>query len=112
MLKDMQPEELSRTIRVVYNGGVCLHPDVVQKIISKLSNHEVDGHLFENDLAQLTSREKEVLKLISKGFSNSEISAALFIVEGTVKNHVSNLLAKLEARDRTQLAILAQKIMT
>lgn len=113
LLKDTQPEELCKIIRVVQNGGVCLHPDVSQRILSRISDLDkkvAEDHLFEKDTAQLTNREKEVLRLIGRGYSNLEISAALFIVEGTVKNHVSSLLAKLEARDRTQLALLVQKI--
>lgn len=112
LLKDMRPEELCKIIRVVHNGGVCLHPSVIQKILAKISDRDsktaVDN-LSGNDISQLTNREKEVLSLIGRGFSNSEISSALCIVEGTVKNHVSSLLAKLGARDRTQLALLAQK---
>lgn len=112
LLKDMQPEELCKIIRVVHGGGVCLHPDVTQKILAKISvNSDTDeNNLSKIDISNLTGREKEVLKLIGRGLSNIEIAAALFIVEGTVKNHVSNLLAKLGARDRTQLALLAQKI--
>ncbi|GBF34226.1 DNA-binding response regulator [Desulfocucumis palustris] len=113
LLKDMQPEELCQIIRVVHDGGVCLHPDVTQKILARISEQDrkaVADNLSGKDISQLTNREKEVLRLIGRGFSNIEISSALFIVEGTVKNHVSNLLAKLGARDRTQLALLAQKI--
>jgi len=114
-LKDMQPEELCKIIRVVHDGGVCLHPDVAQKILVKISDQDrkatVDN-LSEHDISRLTNREMEVFRLIGRGFSNMEISSALFIVEGTVKNHVSSLLAKLGARDRTQLALLAQKFMT
>lgn len=115
LLKDMQPEELCKIIRVVHNGGVCLHPDVTQRILAKLSDQDrkvaVDN-LSEKDISQLTSREKEVFRLIGRGLSNLEIASELFIVEGTVKNHVSSLLAKLGARDRTKLALLAQKSMT
>jgi DNA-binding NarL/FixJ family response regulator len=113
LLKDMQPEELCGIIRVVHDGGVCLHPDVAQKIPAKLSDQDMkaaEGDLYENGITGLTNREKEVLRLIGRGLSNMEISAALFIVGGTVKNHVSSLLTKLGARDRTQLALLAQKI--
>lgn len=113
LLKDIQPEELCKIIRVVHDGGVCLHPDVAQKILAKISDQDrkaaVDN-LSGHDISQLTNREKEVLSLIGRGFSNVEISSALFIVEGTVKNHVSSLLAKLGVRDRTQLALLAQKV--
>lgn len=111
LLKDMQPEELCKIIRVVHKGGVCLHPDVTRKILAKISGSDrqaaVDS-LSEKDISHLTNREKEVLKLIGRGFSNSEISSELFIVEGTVKNHVSSLLSKLGARDRTQLALLSK----
>lgn len=113
LLKDMQPEELCKIIRVVHNGGVCLHPSVTQKILARISERDSNiavDNLSGNDISRLTNREKEVLSLISRGFSNSEISSALCIVEGTVKNHVSSLLAKLGVRDRTQLALLAQKI--
>lgn len=112
LLKDMHPEELCNIIRVVYDGGVCLHPDVTQKILAKISDQDSKDtdKLSLNDISQLTKREKEVLRLIGRGFSNIEISSALFIVEGTVKNHVSSLLAKLGVRDRTQLALLANQI--
>lgn len=115
LLKDMQPEELCNIIRVVHDGGVCLHPDVAQKILTRITDRDKKAaadKLTESDISRLTNREKEVLRLIGRGLSNVEISSALFIVEGTVKNHVSSLLVKLGARDRTQLALLAQKIMT
>jgi len=115
VLKDMQPDELCKMIRVVHGGGVCLHPDVTKKILAKITSLRPEistGGLSENSLDSLTNRENDVLSLIGKGLTNMEISSALFIAEGTVKNHVSNLLSKLGARDRTQLAILAQKIMT
>ncbi len=113
LLKDMQPEELCKTIRVVHGGGVCLHPEVTQKILAKIADQDeksAEDNLSDYDISQLTNREKEVLKLVGKGFSNAEISSALFIVEGTVKNHISSLLAKLKIRDRTQLALLTQRI--
>lgn len=112
LLKDTRPDELCKIIRVVQTGGVCLHPDVTQKILERMSTQETEtiaDSQSENDSAQLTNREKEVLRLIGRGLSNTEISSALFIVEGTVKNHVSSLLSKLGARDRTQLALIAQK---
>jgi DNA-binding NarL/FixJ family response regulator len=111
LLKDMQPDELCKNIRVVHAGGACLHPDVTLKVLDMISTPEIgiDIDNISTNYEQLTTREKEVLRLIGRGLSNTEISVALFIVEGTVKNHVSNLLAKLGARDRTQLAILAQK---
>ncbi len=115
LLKDMQPDELCKCIRTVHAGGACLHPDVTLKVMARISSQGEENsfdHLSVNSLDQLTNREKEVLRFIVNGFSNTEIASALFIVEGTVKNHVSNLLSKLGVRDRTQLAILAQKTMT
>lgn len=112
VLKDMQPDQLCKMIRVVHSGGVCLHPEVTQKIINKISAPGgacITDNLSGNSVVSLTNREKEVMILIGRGLSNTEISSVLYIVEGTVKNHVSNLLAKLGARDRTQLAILAHK---
>lgn len=114
LLKDTQPDDLCKNIRAVYAGGACLHPDVTLKVLERISARrmETEYNLSGKNFELLTSREKEVLRLIGRGLSNTEISTALCIVEGTVKNHVSNLLSKLGARDRTQLAILAQKSMT
>ncbi len=115
LLKDMPPDELCKCIRAVHSGGACLHPDVTLKVMERILSQGAEtsfDDLLANDFSQLTNREKEVLRLIGKGLSNTEIASALFIVEGTVKNHVSNLLSKLGVRDRTQLAILAQKSMT
>jgi len=112
LLKDMQSEELCKIIRGVYAGGVYLHTDVTQKILERISfmgTETAVDELTKNDIVQLTNREKDVLRLIGSGLSNIEISSKLFITEGTVKNHVSSLLSKLGARDRTQLALLTQK---
>jgi DNA-binding NarL/FixJ family response regulator len=114
LLKDMPSDELCKCIRAVHSGGACLHPDVTLKVMERLSvqGSEINTGVSGKSFSQLTSREKEVLRLIGRGLSNAEIASLLFITEGTVKNHVSSLLSKLEARDRTQLAILAQKSMT
>ncbi|PKM78510.1 MAG: DNA-binding response regulator [Firmicutes bacterium HGW-Firmicutes-15] len=115
LLKDMQPDDLCKCIREVHAGGAYLHPDVTLKVLERISNQGAEMVSYDmsgSSIDQLTNREKEVLRLIGMGLSNAEIASSLFIVEGTVKNHVSNLLSKLGVRDRTQLAILAQKIMT
>jgi DNA-binding NarL/FixJ family response regulator len=113
LLKDTKPDELCKNIRIVHAGGACLHPEVTLKVLGMISaqkRREISVDNLSGDFEQLTGREKEVLNLIGRGLSNIEIANVLFITEGTVKNHVTNLLAKLGARDRTQLAILAQKI--
>ena len=115
LLKDMEPDELCKSIRVVHAGGACLHPDVTVKVLERISTQgmgSVVDNLSGNGFDLLTNREKEALRLIGRGMSNTEIASAMFIVEGTVKNHVSNLLSKFRARDRTQLAIIAQRDMT
>lgn len=112
LLKDMQPDDLCRAIRQVFSGGAFLHPEVTRIVMERIVENVPEaaaGERCGNELDHLTSREKEVLRLIERGLSNSEISAQLYITEGTVKNHVSNLLAKCQVRDRTQLALLAQK---
>jgi len=115
LLKDMQPDDLCRAIREVDSGGAFLHPEVTRIVMDRIVKNTPEAAANERDeyeLDQLTSREKEVLRLIGRGLSNAEIAAELFITEGTVKNHVSSLLAKCQVRDRTQLALLAQKNMT
>lgn len=112
LLKDMQPDDVCRAIREVDAGGAFLHPEVTRIVMERIMNNrpeEAAGEQYGDELDQLTSREKEVLQLIGRGLSNGEIAAELFITEGTVKNHVSSLLAKCQVRDRTQLALLAQK---
>jgi len=115
LLKDMQPDDVCRAIREVNSGGAFLHPEVTRIVMERIVKNAPEtmaGERYGAELDQLTSREKEVLQLIGRGLSNAEISAQLYITEGTVKNHVSSLLAKCQVRDRTLLALLAQKNMT
>lgn len=114
LLKDMQPDEVCRAIREVHAGGAVLHPEVTRIVMEQAAHNNIEpiGEGDGDKLDQLSSREKEVLRLIGRGLSNAEIAAQLYITEGTVKNHVSSLLAKCQLRDRTQLALLAQKNIT
>lgn len=114
MLKDMGADSLVEGIRVVANGGCYLHPRVTQNLIKeyrRLSKHE--PYMTEIELRRplhlLTKRECEVLQMLADGKSNRSISDTMFISEKTVKNHVSNILQKLEVNDRTQAVILAIK---
>jgi DNA-binding NarL/FixJ family response regulator len=97
LLKDSRREYLLEAIHTVNAGRVFLPGDVATKLSERLVSQDV------------TPREREVLQLIAKGMSNSEIGSALFISEGTVKGHVVNLLEKLEAHDRTQAVTNALK---
>lgn len=110
MIKDLTTDDLLKAIDIVNQGKSFFHPIVAQKIADKfrgISRHEKDKlRLFTT----LTSREVEILTHICHGASNADIARALYISEGTVKSHVSNILRKLEKRDRTQLALHAVKI--
>lgn len=106
LLKDTPSEELANAIRTVKKGYTQLAPGLVEKIMAKVTTPAPSPSLPAN-WAELTPREKEVLRLIAGGASNKEIAKALYISEGTVKNHVTNILNRLNLRDRTQAAILA-----
>ena len=97
LLKDTTSEELANAIRTVNSGKRYVPPHVAMKLAQRVSNLE------------LTSREMEVLKLLSNGKSNQQISSILKITEGTVKFHVNNILSKLGVSDRTQAVITALK---
>lgn len=112
ILKEMPAEMIVSAILTVYAGGVVLQPTISAQLIAELKKTK---HLAQNELTReahgdLTEREVEVLKLIGVGYSNKEIAATLYISEGTVKIHVSNIISKMHFRDRTQAAIYAVKV--
>jgi DNA-binding NarL/FixJ family response regulator len=109
LLKDAPSEKLAEAIRVAASGETFLQPSVAGKVVAefaRLSRKTAEHSDFHNEL--LSERELEILRLIGKGDSNREIADALFLAEGTVKNHVTNILGKLHVRDRTQAAIKAK----
>jgi DNA-binding NarL/FixJ family response regulator len=103
MLKDAEPEALIRSIRSCLSGGLSLQDDVAAKLIPQLLKSNVDTKVD----ASITPRELAIIRLIGVGRSNQEIANELGLSVGTVKNHVSLIMDKLELRDRTQLAIYA-----
>lgn len=113
LLKDMPTEELAAAIRTVDKGYTQIGPGLVEKIMAKLTT---PAHSLPSSLppgwAELTPREREILKLIAQGSSNKEIAKNLFISEGTVKNHVTSILHRLNVRDRTQAAIIANSFLS
>ncbi|MBW4646201.1 MAG: response regulator transcription factor [Goleter apudmare HA4340-LM2] len=112
LLKDTPSEELAVAIRAVYKGYTQLGPGIVKKLLTQFSHVEVThSPQVPAILSELTPREKEVLRLIATGASNREISQKLYISEGTVKNHVTNILNRLNLRDRTQAAIFANTFL-
>lgn len=105
LLKDTPPDELLAAIRVVASGESLLSPPVTRRLISEFVRRPAS--MVVSGLERLTEREKEVLLLVARGLSNSEIMAELHVSTGTVKTHIGNLLSKLHARDRAQLVIAA-----
>lgn len=107
LLKDVSPDDLVEAIRAVYRGEARLHPDIARKLMEQVAHQA--GPSREAPVDDLTEREREVIRLVAQGRSNSEIAQALFISDKTVKTHISNILSKLALQDRTQLAIYAIK---
>ncbi len=105
LLKDAEPEALIRSIRSCMSGGLSLQDDVAAKVIPRLLRRSEEEELTIDP--SITPRELDILKLVGEGRSNREISEELGLSVGTVKNHMSQLMDKLELRDRTQLAIYA-----
>jgi len=114
LLKDVKSEEIAKAIREAYNGNILLQPEVAAKVVKEFNNLNNNKETMKQDksiseIEELTERELEIAKLVASGKSNKEISEELFITEGTVKNHLTRVLSKLELRDRTQLAIYINK---
>jgi DNA-binding NarL/FixJ family response regulator len=106
LLKNAPPEQLIHAVRVVAAGDALLAPSITRRIIETFAARPIKPQLNAR-LQSLTPREREVLVLLARGNSNAELAAALFVSEGTIKTHVSSLLAKLELRDRVQAVVLA-----
>jgi DNA-binding NarL/FixJ family response regulator len=108
LLKDALAEELLAAIRTVVTGEAVLAPSAVKRIVERFIDNLPRNSVVPADaLDLLTPREREILGLIARGLSNSEIAQRLYVGEGTVKTHVAHLLAKLDLRDRVQAVILA-----
>jgi len=105
LLKDLRPEDLARAVRTVAAGETLLAEPVTRRLIERFVLRPQPEERTE--LAELTSREREVLELIARGSSNAEIGTALFLTEATVKTHVTHVLRKLGLRDRVQAVIYA-----
>ena len=106
LLKDVSLEQLEAAIQVVAKGGTLVQPAMTQRLLSGLEGlHNNFMSLDRPD--PLTERETEILRLMAGGFSNKEIANSLHVAEGTIKNHVSNILSKLGVRDRTRAVLKA-----
>jgi DNA-binding NarL/FixJ family response regulator len=107
LLKDTQPAELVSSLRAVASGDAVVSPSVTRRLLSRFLG-AAGGELRDAGvLDALTEREREVLVLIAKGLSNTELAGKLYLSEATVKTHVGRILAKLGLRDRVQAVVLA-----
>jgi DNA-binding NarL/FixJ family response regulator len=105
LLKDAEPEELLAAIRAVATGDAVVAPSATRRLLEQVELP--DARPRDPRLETLTERERSVLLAVARGATNAEIGAELYMAEATVKTHVGRLLAKLDARDRVQLVILA-----
>jgi DNA-binding NarL/FixJ family response regulator len=106
LLKDTLAADLLSAIHVVVRGDAVVAPTVTRRLLDRYVGTG-PAPALPTALATLTERERQVLALIARGLSNAEIAARLFVTEGTVKTHVSRLLAKLDVRDRVQAVVFA-----
>jgi len=106
LLKDVALEELVSAIKTVAEGGSMVKPAVTQRLLKGLENLKTDFYSLDQP-DPLTERETEILRLMAGGYSNKEIANSLSVAEGTIKNHVSNILSKMGVRDRTRAVLKA-----
>ncbi len=110
LLKDVSSEKLFEAIRAAAKGEYFLHPVVTAKVVAEYSRISRVGGVEAGVESPLSSREEEILRLVAEGKSNKEIADLLVIAEGTVKNHLSNILGKLSVKDRMQAVLKATEL--
>lgn len=109
LLKDVSLDQLVGAIRTVAEGGTLVQPALTERLMKGIEN--LDNRFASLDQPDpLTERETEILRLMAGGYSNKEIARSLDVAEGTVKNHVSNILSKLGVRDRTRAVLKALEL--
>ncbi len=106
LLKNATPEDLVVGIRTVADGNALLAPSVTRRVIAKFAQ-KAKPRDYTDSLNELTSREVDIMKLVARGKTNTEIAQELFIGEATIRTHVSNLLSKLDLQDRVQIVAFA-----
>ncbi|TDD11903.1 response regulator transcription factor [Nonomuraea deserti] len=107
LLKDVTLEQLTRAVRTLADGGTLVAPSITDRLLRAIRSGPPPAGGGAAPAQELTGRELEVLRLVAEGYANREIARALFLAEGTVKNHVSTILLKLDARDRTNAVLRA-----
>jgi len=109
LLKNVSPDEICATVERAAEGEPMLSGEIAGRVLREFERERAEER-FREQLAGLTAREEEILKLLATGESNREIGNRLFISEQTVKNHVANIFRKLQVNDRTKAALLAVKM--
>jgi DNA-binding NarL/FixJ family response regulator len=107
LLKDVTPEHLVAAVRMVRAGDALLAPAITRRLVERFARRDPEAAALHRDLASLTAREVEVLRLLARGLSNAELAEHLVLSEATVKTHVARILAKLNLRDRVQAVVVA-----
>ena len=107
LVKHTEPAELVRAVRVVADGEALLSPSVTRRLVSEFAARTKEPAGSSAALVELTAREREVMALVAEGLTNAEIGERLFMSPATARTHVSRILTKLGARDRTQLVVMA-----
>jgi DNA-binding NarL/FixJ family response regulator len=105
LLKDAEGDQLVEAIRVIASGDAIIAPSVTRRLIAEFAERPQAGPV--TGLEELTDRELDVIRLVARGLSNSEIAEDLYVSETTVKTHVSHILSKLQLRDRVQAVVFA-----
>ena len=107
LLKDVTVEQLARAVATLAEGGTLIAPSITDRLVRAIQAGPPPAGADAPAVQELTEREVEVLRLVAAGYSNREIAEVVFLAEGTVKNHVSTILLKLGARDRTRAVLRA-----
>ncbi|MEU1178980.1 response regulator transcription factor [Streptomyces sp. NPDC005820] len=107
LLKDVTPEHLTAAVRTVRAGDALLAPAITRRLVERFARTGAETAALHRDLAALTPRELDVLRLLARGLSNAELAERLHLSEATVKTHVSRVLTKLGLRDRAQAVVVA-----
>ncbi|QEW03168.1 response regulator [Microbacterium lushaniae] len=107
LLKDVTLDQLTSAVQILADGGTLIAPALTDRMLRALRSGPSPAGSDAPPAQRLTDREREVLRLVASGYANREVAEALFLAEGTVKNHLSAILTKLGARDRTNAVLRA-----
>jgi DNA-binding NarL/FixJ family response regulator len=118
ILKNIRSEDLIASIRAIFRGSVLFSPAILKKLIPRIDSKLTVDEYGENDhdneyheiISHLGNREKDILKLVAKGYTNKKIADLLFISEPTVRNYISSIYAKVGSKDRLQVISIAQRV--